>query len=233
MDVVWGYGSGMPRGPRVAVGGVVYHVLNRANGRAQIFESEGDYAAFVDMMAEAVDRVPMRILAYCVMPNHWHMVVYPEQDGALSRYMAWLTRMHSLRWHGFRGMSGYGHLYQGRFKSFPVQTDRHFLAVCRYVERNAMRAGLVAKAEDWRWGSLWCRERGTAQARALLSGWPVPRPDGWLGLVNQPLTEDELAALRLCTRRGRPYGSAGWVSAAAVRLGLESTVRSRGRPLQT
>ena len=220
----------MPRAPRIAVGGVVYHVLNRANGRAQIFKRPGDYAAFEKIMAEALDRIPMRILAYCLMPNHWHMVLQPEGDGALSRHFAWLTRMHSLRWHGFRDMRGCGHLYQGRYKSFPVQSDRHFLAVCRYVERNPLRANLVARAEDWRWGSLWRRERGHAQAEPVLSEWPVPRPDGWLGFVNGPLNRDELGAIRLCIRRGRPYGLSGWVSDVASRLGLDSTIRPRGRP---
>ncbi len=220
----------MPRVPRIAVGGVVYHVLNRANGRAQIFKRPGDYAAFEKVMAEAQDRVPMRVLAYCLMPNHWHMVLHPDGDGDLSRHLAWLTRTHSLRWHAFQGMHGCGHLYQGRFKSFPVQSDRYFLTVCRYVERNPLRAGLVTRAEDWRWGSLWCRERSTVEATALLSEWPVPRPDGWLDFVNQPLNGEELAALRLCARRGRPYGSADWVLHAAARLGLEPTLRPRGRP---
>src|SRR5207248_10047720 len=102
------------------------------------------------------------------------------------------------------------------FKSFPVQEDEHFLTVCRYVERNALRAGLVRRAEGWRWGSLWRREHGDEKARALLSDWPVPRPEGWTGWVNEAQTEAELQALRRCVLRGCPYGSAVWVAEAAA-----------------
>ena len=96
----------------------------------------------------------MRLLAYCVMPNHWHLVVWPHQDGALSRFMNWLTLTHTQRWHQHRHSVGEGHVYQGQFKSFPVETNEYFLVVCRYVERNAVRAGLVERAEQWRWSSV-------------------------------------------------------------------------------
>lgn len=131
----------------MAPGGLVYHVLNRANGRLPIFEKNEDYEAFERVLAQAVQRVDIRLLAYCVMPNHWHLVLWPRVDGDLSRFVGWLTLTHTQRWHAHRHTTGSGHLYQGRFKSFPVQTDEHFLAVCRYVERNPLRAGLVSRAE--------------------------------------------------------------------------------------
>ena len=115
-----------------------------------IFEKEEDYEAFERVLQEAVERVEMRLLAYCLMPNHWHLVAWPREDKELSRFTGWLTLTHTQRWHAHRGTTGTGHLYQGRFKSFPVQSDAHFLTVCRYVERNALRANLVACAEDWR-----------------------------------------------------------------------------------
>src|SRR5580700_182214 len=145
----------MGRPLRAVQGGLVDHTLNRANARLAIFADEGDFAAFERALAEAVTRYDMRLLAYCVMPNHFHLVVWPRGDGDLSHFMQWLTLTHTQRWHAHHHTAGCGHLYQGRFKSFPVQSDEHFLTVCRYVERNALRAGLAAPAESWRWGSLW------------------------------------------------------------------------------
>src|SRR5580698_2892446 len=115
------------------------------------------------------------------MPNHWHMFVWPRKDGELSEYLRWVTVTHTQRWHAHHHTAGTGPLYQGRFKSFPVQSNEHLLTVCRYVERNALRANLVARAEDWRWSSLWRRQCGDA---SLLAEWPVPRSRSWVSFVN-------------------------------------------------
>src|SRR3972149_1530693 len=168
----------MPRMARLIPAGVIFHVLNRANARMKIFEEAEDYRAFESLLAEAVLRVPMRLLAYCLMPNHWHLVVWPERDGELGRFMHRLTTTHARRWHGSRGSEGSGHLYQGTYKSFPVEDDKHFLTVCRYVDQNAVRAGLVERAEEWPWSSLGARLRGGAdQNKPALSAWPVPVPE--------------------------------------------------------
>jgi putative transposase len=164
------------------------------------------------------------------MPNHWHLLLWPREDGLLSRFMNWLTLTHTQRWHAHRQNAGSGHLYQGRFKSFVVAEDDHFLTVCRYVERNALRAGLVSRAEQWRWGSLWRRQSGSAEQVRLLGSWPVPSPAAWVKEVNRPQTEAELEAVRQSVRRGRPFGSEAWVAKTASRLGLETTLRPRGRP---
>ncbi|MCX5677082.1 MAG: transposase [Planctomycetota bacterium] len=223
----------MPRAPRASVGGVVYHVLNRANSRATIFETSDDYRAFEQVLLEARDRQDMRILAYCVMPNHWHMVLRPRHDGDLSDFVGWLATTHIRRRRAFLKCDSTGHLYQGRFKSFPVQEDGHFITVCRYVERNPLRASLVARAEDWQWSSLWRRVRGDAQAKAILSDWPLPQPPNWVERVNEPLTQAELDTIRKCVARGSPYGTEDWRQEAAARLGIEFTLRSRGRPKKT
>ena len=226
----------MPRVGRQAPGEVVYHVLNRGVGGMTLFEGDEDYAAFERVMRRSQDYEPqVRLLAYCLMPNHWHLLLRPRENGELGRFMQRLTITHARRWQEDRHATGSGHVYQGRFKSFPVQTDAHFLTVCRYVERNALRAGLVKRAEDWRWGSLWRwlhrragdREEGE---RPVLSRWPVERPRHWRALVNTALNDVEAEALRLCMQRGRPYGSARWARGTARRLWLESTFRSRGRP---
>jgi putative transposase len=219
----------MARRLRVAPGGVVYHVLNRAVGRATLFDDDGDYAAFEKVLAQAHDRTGTRLIAYCVMPNHWHLVVWPRRDGELSQYMRWLQVTHTQRWHSHHGTSGTGPLYQGRFKSFPVQQDEHFLVVCRYVERNPLRATLVVKATDWHWSSLGHRAEGRGW---LLSPeqWPVPPPDNWRAWIESAQTDAELARLRTSVRRGQPFGSPAWQSAAASRLRLQSSLRAPHRP---
>ena len=164
------------------------------------------------------------------MPNHWHLVLWSSEDGELSTFMRLLTLTHTQRWHAHHHTAGTGHVYQGRFKSFVVQSDEYFLTVCRYVERNALRANLVKRAEDWRWGSLWRRCYGTAEQRDFLSEGPVPRPDNWIQRVNQPETSGELEAIRNCVVRGTPFGCESWVEKTVERFGLESTLRPRGRP---
>lgn len=239
----------MPRVKRITVGGWVYHVLNRANGRMTLFHSPADYAAFERVLAEAVERFETRLLAYCLMPNHWHLLLWPCKDGQLSGFMRWLTLTHTQRRHTHRHRVGEGHLYQGRFKSFPVREDRHFLIAARYVERNAQRAGLVGRAEDWRWCSLRRRldaARYTMSAESetppdstagddakeypALSAWPVPRPSDWLERVNLPLSEAEERAMKNSLRRNCPLGDAPWQLTAAQRMGLLATLRPRGRP---
>jgi putative transposase len=208
----------------------VYHVLNRANARRRIFDHDGDYAAFERTLAEVQERIPMRILAWCVMPNHWHLVLWPRLDGELSKFMRLVTLTHTQRWHAHRATAGSGHLYQGRFKSFAVQDDAHFVMVCRYVEANALRGGLVRRAEDWRWCSLWRLCRGPAGDAPSLEPWPVTRPRDWVAYVNQPQTPAEIERVRHCARRGTPYGHAQWVEAVAKELSLDCTLRGRGRP---
>jgi len=226
--------GGIPRRPRVATGGLAFHVLNRRVGRLPLFEKPADYAAFERILEEAYEDTHVRLAAYCLRPNHWHLLLWPREDGELSEVLRWLTVTHTQRWHAHRHTAGTGPVYQGRFKSVPVQTDEHFLAVARYVERNALRAKLVDRAEDWRWSSLWHRTwhrtQGDPQRAGWLSDWPVERLRNWVARVNQPETAAELEALRMSVQRGRPFGNETWVARAAKRLGLESTLRPRGRP---
>ena len=208
----------------------MYHVLNRANARMTIFDKTKDYEAFEQILADAVARVKMRLLAYCVMPNHWHLVVWPREEGDLSAFVGWLTLTHTQRWHAHRHSVGSGHVYQGRFKSFLVESDEYLRTVCRYVERNALRAGLCERAEQWQWSSLWRRASGDAESRTVLSKWPVDVPKDWIRRVNRAENHRELEALRRCVNRGQPFGSDDWVQRTAKRFRLDSTFRAQGRP---
>lgn len=104
------------------------------------------------------------------------------------------------------------------------------LAVLRYVERNALRASLCERAEDWKFGSLWRRVRGDAAARRVLADWPLPQPRAWLAMVNRPQSVAELKAIQSCVQKGCPYGSERYVKQSAARLQLDHTLRPRGRP---
>ena len=220
----------MGRPLRTTAGGLVYHVLNRANARMPIFDKAEDYEAFERILDDAVRRVKMRLLAYCVLPNHWHLVVWPRRDGDLSAFVGWLTLTHTQRWHAHRHSVGSGHVYQGRFKSFLVESDEHLWTVCRYVERNAVRAGLCQRAEQWRWSSVWRREFGDAECQAVLCDWPIVMPKDWLRRLNRAESERELEALRRSANRGQPYGSDAWVKRITKRFGLQSAFRPQGRP---
>ena len=220
----------MPRRLRVASGGVVYHVLNRAVGQVTLFHDEADYLAMERVIERTFGLLPMRIVSYCLMPNHWHMVLWPRKDGQLSQFMRLLTVTHTQRWHAHHHTAGTGPLYQGRFKSFPIQQDAHFLTVGRYVERNARRANLVESALRWPWCSLARRRGKTPPAWLLpLDRWPVEPPANWSAYVNRAQTSAEVEAILSCIKRGRPYGQEAWQKRIAARLGLESTLRPRGR----
>jgi len=182
----------MPRIPRGQVAGYAYHVINRGNGRSEIFHKPGDYEAFVDLIERAKARHELRVFAFCIMPNHFHMILQPSTTTVLSEFMQWLMTSHVRRYHSHYG--GSGHIWQGRFKSFPIQRDDHLVAVLRYVLQNPVRAGLAKSVKEWNWSSV---KRNT---------------------------------LRECVNRQRPFGTSRWQQEIAMKLGLESTIRPRGRP---
>ncbi|MFA6047791.1 MAG: transposase [Parcubacteria group bacterium] len=222
----------MARIPRNPIGDVAYHVLNRANGREQIFNKEKDYEAFIKIIQEAKEKYPVDIFTLCLMSNHWHFSLSAKKGENISNFMRWVTHTHTQRYHSHYKTIGYGHLYQGRYKSFPIEKDNHFLQVCRYIERNPIRAGLVRKAQNWKWSSLWIRKNGTKEQKALLSDWPVEMPIGYLEWVNvlDKNEEDKLNKIRYALKRGCPYGEDSWVKKTAKKLNLISTLIPRGRP---
>ncbi|MBT8102975.1 MAG: transposase [Gammaproteobacteria bacterium] len=216
----------MPRTARAMVGGICYHVINRGNARATVYHEPRDYDAFLTLMTLACERIPMRILAYCLMPNHFHLVLWSYCDGDISRWMHWLLTAHTKRHHRIRRSSG--RVWQGRFKAFPIQQDRHLLTVMRYVERNSLRAGLVQSATDWEWSSL--SPSRVARVGPPLTESPVTKPNDWPDFVGKPHSQQEIDALRRCSAKNAPYGSDTWTRSTAKKLGLLSSLRRPGRP---
>jgi putative transposase len=216
----------MPRTARAAIGGIVYHVLNRGNGRMGIFRKPGDYLAFLQLLLDGKQKAQIELFAFCLMPNHWHLVLRPRDDGDLAAYLSWVTNTHVKRYRAHYSRTS-GHLYQGRYKSFAVEEDAYLVTLLRYVEANPLRAKLAGRAREWQWSSLGCQSKLAAK---LLSPWPVDRPRNWAALVNEPVRPAEQKRLEASLQRGRPLGSEAWTIAMAAKLGLEYTLNPVGRP---
>lgn len=214
----------MPRIARGHAGGEIYHLINRGNGRQQVFHKDQDYQAFVELLGEAGERIPVTLLSYCLMPNHFHLLVKPSSGAELSKWMQWLMTSHVRRYHRHYGTSG--HVWQGRYKSFIVQEDGHLLTVIRYIEGNPVKANIVASAADWRWSSHLCRSMEGSSLGEL----PIELPCQWTGYVNTPLTGPELDKLQNSIDRQTPYGEEAWQIMVCRERGLESTMRKKGRP---
>ena len=213
---------------RITKGGLAYHVLNRANGKLRIFKKDLDFVAFENILAEGIERFNMRLCGYCIMSNHWHMLLWPASDEALPSFMHWITATHAKRWHAAHGTTGMGHLYQNRYKSFPIQHNSHYLRTMRYIEANPCRAGLAQTPADWQWSSF--TQRLNAQKPFDLHPGPLQIPQNWPDIVSTVLPQKELAELANCIKRGCPYGQEEWTTKTVAELNLESTLRKRGRP---
>jgi putative transposase len=188
------------RGP--VVPGTLYHAVNRAIEGHQLFHEAAEYAAFIALMLAARRRYALDLLAYCLMPNHWHLIVRPLEKDALSAYMQWLAARHVSHYRRERRTTGRGHLYQARFFSSPIETDVYFWTAFIYVEGNAQRAKLTERAEDWEWGSLYERKNPSSN---LIVPPALPLPPNWTDLVNAGLQQVELQEMREKFRRGVPY----------------------------
>ncbi len=216
----------MPRVARGLIDGHPYHVLSRGNAGRHVFLKDMDYAAFIELLGEARAKFDVQCLAYCLMPNHIHFVFAPGTGPELSRMMQWLLTTHVRRYHAHYG--GHGHVWQGRFKSFLIAQDEHFVTVLKYVEANPLRAGLVTRAEHWPWSSL--QERIGWGGVGLLDSPIVELPADWRAFVNDVIPSSELERLRFSVNRRAPYGPRTWQQRMARKLGLESSLRGRGRP---
>ena len=210
----------MPRIPRGEIGGHAHHVLNRGNGGSVIFHAAGDYWAFLDLLSVAKSSFPVKVFAFCLMPNHFHLVLQAEAPQALSTFMQWWMTSHVRRYHHYH--ETHGHIWQGRFKSFPVQEDVHLLTVIRYVLLNPVRAGLVHQVDEWPWSSH--------KHPYLTDPLPIALPRDWERWLEEPLQDQELTQVRTSVNRRAPFGSHDWQRQIANACGLETTLRPVGRP---
>jgi putative transposase len=188
------------------MGGYVYHVLNRANNKARIFHTKEEYDEFDALLTIAKKQFNMRILAYAVMPNHWHLLLYPHDDQDMPNFMRWLSTTHAARLRHRTETVGQGHLYQGRYKSFVVDTDTYLLTALKYIERNPARAKLVKLPEDWRWGSAHRRILGTKKERALLTTPPITLPHQYKKWIHEEENSEEVDNIRKSVNKGIPFG---------------------------
>ena len=225
----------MGRFPRAIDEGLVYHALNRGNNRADVFTDDADRVAFLEALARTKERYPFRLFGYCLMTNHFHLLLRPEPGPSISRILQSLTVAHTWRYHKRHRTSG--HVWQGRFKSPVIQDDAHLLVVLRYLEANPLRARMVTDPADYRWSSY--QQHGMGQDDPLLSGFPEweelgrtepERRKRWRAKVRAVPDESELAMVRGSLRSGRPLGSPEWTESMAERLKIELNPRSRGRP---
>jgi putative transposase len=200
--------------------------MNRAVRQTNLFNDGPDYDAFLAIVRDGLGQFKVNAIAYCIMPNHWHFVVTCDRIDDISNWLHWNTTTHAIRWNIAHGTRGTGAVYQSRFKAVPIQTETSLYRVCRYVERNALRKGLVAAAESWKWGSLYAH---CENCHAIpLHRWPILRPSNWIEIVNQPENQAEIDALRKTIQRNQPIGDPEWQRAVAPYAGL--SMKPIGRP---
>jgi len=216
----------MPRQARDVAVGYIYHVLNRGNRKQTVFHKEKDYSVFLELIKIAKEKFPIKIFAYCLMPNHYHFALMPLQVDHLSKWIHWLTTVHARRYHYHYQTSG--HIWQGRFKNIIVQDDHHLDTVLKYIERNPIRAGLVKSAWNWPWSSY--RECQGEKLNDLLDEQPVKLQMGWKEFVTSPIETTELDNLRKCIKQQFPYGDEKWKHEVSQQLGIQCFMKPRGRP---
>ena len=188
----------MPRNSRNLPAGSVVHIVNRGNDKRMLFERSREFDEFLQLVAWAKATCPVRIVAYCIMNNHWHFVFWVEVEWDVSAFLHRLTTTHAMRWRRDTRTVGHGHVYQDRFKASSIYSERYYYNCLRYVERNPVEAGLVRSATEWRWSSLGER---LGNGRGILSPDPVGLPVGWPELVEQPLSQSEVEEIRRSLKR--------------------------------
>lgn len=193
----------MSRWQRTLPDGIVQHVVNRGCKRGLLFHEPADCEGFLELIAEAESRCPVRLIAFSLMRNHWHLVVWPEHGEAVSAHMQWLMNAHIRQYRGRHGGRGDGHIYQGRYRNCSVPTASDVWRVVRYVEANALRARFVTRAEAWPWCSLATTQ--TPSGRQLLSDGLIVRPPDWIETVNAAMPTEQLVAVRAATAQGTEF----------------------------
>ncbi|MCO5163196.1 MAG: transposase [Mesorhizobium sp.] len=205
----------MPRLARIVVPGVPHHVTQRGNRRERVFFSPDDYRAYRAILAEAARAIGTEVWAYCLMPNHVHLILVPSHPDGLRAPLGEAHRRYTRRINDREGWTG--HLWQGRFGSVPMDED-HLEGAVRYVSLNPVRAGLVKRAEDWPWSSV--RAHLAGEGDGLVAVTPVlDRWPGFTTMIETEPTVAEMNSLRKAETSGRPLGSKDWVEGLGVTMG--------------
>ena len=216
----------MARLARFVQPGVPHHITQRGNRRQATFFSDHDYALYHDLVAEGCRSAGVACWAYCLMPNHVHLILVPEDEGGLRRALGEAHRRYTRAVNFREGWRGY--LWQGRFASFPMD-EAHLLACVRYVELNPVRARLVERPEDWRWSSAAAHLAGHGDG--LFDAAPMlDRVTDWRALLDSGLDEAEHRAIQAHERIGRPLGASAWIERLERLSGRRLARRPAGRP---
>ncbi len=219
----------MTRILRVDHAGDIYHVMNRTVGKVQIFSTPNDYTLFIKLLYAAAKNFKVDVLAYSVMPNHWHLLLSPQVDGEMGRFMHWLSTTHTTRIRLITGTVGYGPIYKGRYKSFLIDSHNYLVRVIAYIERNSVRANLSSSPMDWRWCSAWMRKKGNSEQRAFLKEIPKELSSYYNELIELDETEEDLNKLRNSVNRSTPLGDKDWVLKMVSEYNLEGTYNRKSR----
>ena len=202
--------------------------MNRSAKQLTLFGEPLEYEMFLQVLGEAEAACPIRLLEYCVMPNHWHLLVWPERDDQLTRFMRWITGVHAQRWRQARGQPGKGAVYQGRYRWVAVQDGQHYDVARRYIQQNPVRARLVDCPEDWPWSSA---SNAPAPARPVLARGPLSLEAHECGFSDAPLATDVAQQMRTSLRTGQPFGDPQWSLALEVRKWLTAVLEAHSKPL--
>jgi len=215
----------VPRFPRLVVPGYPHHVTQRGSRRQQTFFSEDDYAAYVDLLAEQLPLAGTEVLAYCLMPNHVHLVLVPQRADSLATLLRRTHAQYARRIN--REHNWQGHLWQERFHSFVMDED-HLLAAARYVELNPVRAGLCDRVYDWRWSSVHFHLHRHSD-RLITSGGMHRYADDWKACLDEHSLDAKGSDLRRHSSSGRPAGSSSFIRELEALSGRRLVRRKPGR----
>jgi len=225
----------MPRLPRPISDGFVYHAINRGNNRGPVFLDADDHKSFLEALDRTRQRYPFRLYGYCLMSNHFHLLLKPGEGQSISRILQSVSVAHTWRYH--KRHSSSGHVWQGRFKSPVIQDGAHMITVLKYIEANPLRARIVDDLSAYPWSSYPAHAYGRPDP--LLDRLPEYESLGhtaserqiqWRRRLESLQSESELAALRDSVKSGKPIGDPDWVRSHAHSLGIELNPRPRGRP---
>ena len=215
----------MARLARLVVPGLPHHITQRGNRRQQTFFNDEDYAAYVELMAEWCGEHGVEIWAYCLMPNHVHMIAVPQSEDGLRRAIGEAHRRYTRRINFREKWRGY--LWQGRFASF-VMDEPYLLAAARYVEWNPVRANMVADAAEWPWSSARAHLSGRDE-QLVKVGPMLAMIHDWRAFLDSAIPEGQLQALRDHGRTGRPLGDASFIERLEKLVGRILRPRKPGR----